>query len=540
MAQFTITGPDKRSVTITAPDDATPELIQQKLDLVKSQWGKEARPLSWSDVPGQALRNAPGSAARLVGNIAQTVMHPIETAQNLGNLAYGVGSKIGGALGVEQDPQRKSANEAPADAVGAFFKDRYGSAEGLKKTLANDPVGALADAATVLTGGGALVARAPGVAGQVGRVAGRVGSTIDPIAGGVRLAGGTASKAGEAAAAIAGMTTGAGKMPIEYAYKAGRQGNTAFTDHMRGNAPLTDVGDMAKSAVSDLTKDRSNAYKAGMANVKGQGLINFDPIKYAVNDAFDMVHFKGVPKSQEAANVVKSIENVVGTWEQIPTSQYRSAEGLDALKQAIGEIRQKTQYGTLERAVADKVYNRVKDQIVKQVPEYANVMKGYSNASEQIKDITKTFSLGEKSSKDTALRSLTSVLRNNVNTNFGQRAKLMDEMAVKQPDLPYAIAGQALNSPTPRGLNQAVAGGAVGYGATINPAALAALPLASPRIVGEAAYGAGKISQGFENALLKLGLTPDQFVNALRALNQTGNALSGGIGPRYDENGNLR
>jgi hypothetical protein len=540
MAQFTITGPDKRSVTITAPDDATPELIQQKLDSIKSQWGKEGA-LSWSDVPGQALRNAPGSAVNLAKNIAQPILHPIDTAKNLGNLAYGVGSKIGGALGVEQDPQRKADNEASADAVGRFFADRYGSSEGIKKTLATDPVGALADAATVLTGGGALVARAPGVAGQVGRVAGRVGSTIDPIAGGVRLAGGTASKVGEAAASIAGMTTGAGKMPLEYAYKAGKQGNATFIDHMRGNAPLTDVGDMAKSAVGDMARERSASYTAGMQNVKGSGLINFQPIKYAVNDAFDMVHFKGVPKSKEAADVVKNISALVDQWEQIPTSQYRSAEGLDALKQAIREVRQRTQYGTLERKVADQVYNRVKGQIVKQAPEYANVMKDYSNASDQISDISKTFSLGEKASKDTALRKLTSVMRNNVNTNFGQRAKLMDEMAAKQPDLPYAIAGQALNSPTPRGLNQVVASGTLGYGAAINPTALAALPFASPRLMGEAAYGAGALSGQFENALLKLGVTPGQFVNALRALNQTGgNALSGGIGPRYDENGNPR
>lgn len=498
--------------------------------------------LQWSDVPGQALRNARGSAARLVSNIAQPILHPIDTAKNLGNIAYGVGSKIGGALGVEQDPQRKAANEAPADAVGAFFKDRYGSAEGLKKTLATDPVGALADAATVLTGGGALVARAPGVAGQVGRVAGRVGSAIDPIANTVRLASGTAGKVGQAAASVVGMTTGAGKMPLEYAYKAGKQSNPAFIDHMRGSAPLTDVGDMAKSAVGDMAKERSAAYTAGMKNVNGTGLINFDPIKYAVNDAFDMVHFKGEAKNAAAADAVKAVGDLVRRWEQIPTSQYRSAEGLDALKQAIYEVVQETKYGTMARKATEKVYNRVKDQIVQQVPEYAKVMKDYSNASEQISDISRTFSMGEKASKDTALRKLTSVMRNNVNTNFGQRAKLMDEMAVKQPDLPYAIAGQALNSPTPRGLQALMASGAGIYGYT-NPSTLAALPLASPRLMGEAAYGAGALSGQFENALARLGVTPRQFTNALMMSNQAGqvgNALSGGIGPRYDENANLR
>lgn len=542
MAQFTITGPDKRSVTVTAPDDATPEMIQQKLDSIKSQWGNIGG-LHWSDVPVQALRNAPGSAAQLVKNIVQPFLHPIDTMTAFKDIGAGAVSKVGGALGFEQDPEQKTVTEAPINAVGQFFADRYGSADAIKNTLATDPMGALADTAAVLTGGGALVARAPGVVGQVGRVAGRVGSVVDPIAGGVRLASGTAKGAGQVASSLAGVTTGAGKMPIEYAYQAGMKGNQTFLDHMRGSAPLADVSDMAKSAISDLAKDRSDKYTNGMQSVKGTGLIDFRPINYAAAQARDKVYFKGVAKDPEAAATLLKIEDTLKKWQNIPSSVYRTAEGLDALKQAIGQIWTKTKHGTLERKIADDVYKTIKQQIVDQVPEYANVMKDYSNASEQINDISRTFSLGEKSSKDAALRKLTSVMRNNVNTNFGQRAKLMDEMAAKQPDLPYAIAGQALNSPTPRGLQSTVASGAGVYGAMTNPLTLAALPIASPRIVGETAYAAGKVSKKLAASLKRAGLTPKQLEIALRAANQAGQVstpLRGGIGPRYDKNGNLR
>jgi hypothetical protein len=54
------------------------------------------------------------------------------------------------------------------------------------------------------------------------------------------------------------------------------------------------------------------------------------------------------------------------------------------------------------------------------------------------------------------------------------------------------LAGQALSSAAPRGLQgigSAVAGATTAFA---NPAYLAALPLTSPRIVGEAAYYAGK------------------------------------------------
>lgn len=541
MASFTITGPDGKKLTFNAPDGATGEQVRAKLDTIKSQWQpSDTGELKWSDVPGQAFQNAGKSAVQLAKNIAQPFLHPIDTVNAFKDIGKGAISKAEGALGFDQDPAEKAATEAQIDAVGRFIADRYGSSDALKKTLATDPVGAAADLAAVMTGGGALAARAPGVAGQVGRVAGRVGNAIDPVAGAVRVAGGAAKSVGNAASATLGLTTGAGKLPIDVAFEAGRKGNAAFTDHMRGNAPLTEVGDMAQSAVGELRRDRSAAYNAGMANVKSTGLVDFTPIEYALNNAHDMVHFKGLAKSKEAADTLSAISNKVQEWQNLPSSAYRTPQGLDALKQAIGEIRQKTQYGSLERKVADQVYNTIKTQIVKQVPEYADTMKGYANASDQIDDLTRTFSLGEKASKDTALRKLTSVMRNNVNTNYGQRTKLMDEMAAKQPALPYAIAGQALNSPTPRGLNQIVASGAAGYGAAINPAALAALPLASPRLVGEAAYGAGRMSGGFENALARLGITPDQMVNALRASNQTNALLSGGMGPRYDEYGNPR
>lgn len=502
---------------------------------------KPAKARSWSDVPQEAFGNIGPSASRFANSIAQTILHPVETAKNLGNIAYGVGSKVGGVVGIEQDPARKAENEAAADSVGAFFKDRYGGSDQIKKTLATDPVGAAADLATVLTGGGAALARAPGVIGQAGSAVRAAGSAIDPIANVGRAAAGT----GKVASALLGITSGAGEMPIRYAHKAGKEGNKTFVENMRGAAPITDTLDLAKDAVGAIRKDRSDAYNAGMQNIHGQsiGLIDYRPIDYALSNAHDMVHFKGVAKSQEAANTLSALTSKVQEWQAIPPSAYRTAEGLDALKQAIGEIRQKTQYGTLERKVADQVYQTIKGQIVKQVPEYANTMRGYSQASDQLDDLTKTFSLGEKSAADTALRKLTSVMRNNVNTNYGRRAQLMDVMAAKEPDLPFAIAGQALNSATPRGLQGALAGFSGLASMAYNPAALAALPFTSPRLIGEAAHAVGMTERALRSAAKSAGVEPSAVAKALLGAYAAGSAtepLRGGIGPRYDDNANAR
>jgi hypothetical protein len=56
-----------------------------------------------------------------------------------------------------------------------------------------------------------------------------------------------------------------------------------------------------------------------------------------------------------------------------------------------------------------------------------------------------------------------------------------------------------MSSWTPRGLAGVVAGG-TGAAGLMNPTVLAGLPAASPRLVGEIAYGLGSASRGVSNA----------------------------------------
>ena len=520
MGNFTLQGPDGRRVTMSAPDNATEEQIKAKIESVRSSWKADDKgQLAWSDVPGQALSNAPSSALKLAKNIVYPIMHPIETVKGLYNIGYGGASKLHGALGGEQDPEQKSEDEAHINAVGTFFKDRYGGAENVKNTMANDPVGVAADAAAVLTGGGSIAARVPGVAAKATSGAMRTAaSAIDPITNAIRASQAVSSGVGKGTAAVLGTASGTGALPVETAYRAGKSGSQVFTDHMRGRAPAEDALDMAQGAMREVRSDRSNAYTEGMGAVRGNTVaIDFAPVTQTVRDAYDMITFKGIPKSDAAAKTFNEIRHTINVFQGLPPGVYRTAEGLDALKQAVGEIRLAAKPGTLERRVSEKVYNSIKAQIVKQVPEYAKTMKDYSQASDQIDDLTKTFSLGEKASKDTAIRKLTSVMRNNVNTNYGQRARLMDELARKEPELPNAIAGQAMSSLTPRGMAALPAMG-TGFAAMSNPMALAALPFTSPRFVGEAAYGAGQAGNilnslsrfapgpGYRNALYAAGL----------------------------------
>lgn len=487
--------------------------------------------LSWSDVPSTAIKNLPASAYNLAAGVANTVMHPIDTAQGIYNVGKGAVSKAAGALGVEQDPETKAQNEAAINAVGQFFADRYGGIENFKKTLAEDPAGFAMDLSTVLSGGGAAAARIPGAA----RVANTVRKTAEwtnPVGVAGKAAAGVAEPV---VSNILGMTTGAGATPIRQAARSGYDGNRTFTENMRGNVPLSDAVDMAQSAVGQMRQARSAAYKSDMTSANtAAGHVGYQPIHQALSDADKMVNFQGLAKSAEAAKTLEQINDLVVQWRGLSTPH--TVEAADALKQAIGEIRQKTQPGTLERRVADTVYNAAKDSIVRQAPEYAKAMTGYSEASDKINELTKTFSLGEKASTDTALRKLQSTTRNNVNTNYGERTRLLEELARFEPDLPSALAGQSLSSVTPRGLAQrsAIELGGVGAGAAamhfINPAFLASMPFFSPRVVGEAAYAGGRTARAVSPIL-------SEFPNAA-LVGYNANTLRGGSGPRYDENGN--
>jgi hypothetical protein len=60
-----------------------------------------------------------------------------------------------------------------------MYKDRYGSYEGIKRTFAEDPVGAAADLSTLLTGGGAAATKLG--ATQTGAALSRTGAAINPM-----------------------------------------------------------------------------------------------------------------------------------------------------------------------------------------------------------------------------------------------------------------------------------------------------------------------------------------------------------------------
>jgi hypothetical protein len=448
-------------------------------------------PMDWSTVGQKAVENAIPSTWNLLKGIGSTVMHPIDTGKNL----YQVGK---GAV-TSSDPE---AN-AKWDAVKGFYGDRYGSVEGFKKALAEDPAGVAMDLSTVFTGGEAALARIPGAA-RAAELANTAARYTNPVG----VLGQVTARAAPAVSGALGTISGVGDEPYNATMRAGLDhgfgGPSALTRNMRPNqANPTDVLEHTRGALNDIIHERGAQYRAGIGTTHNDPThLNFTDIDRALAEAHGRVHYGGVPMPGPAVGQLDQMRGLVDTWRNGNPDTFHTPQGFDALKKAIGEIRSGTSLEgrtPIARVNANDVYHAVRNSIVGQSPAYADTMLHYSDASDLIDELRRTFSLGEKASDDTALRKLQSVMRNNVQTNYGARMRGIQELNNRNPDIIPALAGQSLNTWAPRGIARAgflptAAAGVAGAAAhAFPPAYLAALALGSPRLMGELTYKLGQV-----------------------------------------------
>lgn len=451
--------------------------------------------LTAGEVAKQAVTNLPSSFGGLITDLYTAVTNPIQTAKSVIDLGAGM---LQAALpeSVVQFVGEDKASRDVARKVGQFYVDRYGSVESAKKAVAQDPAGVLADVATVLYGGGALTP------GRAGSAITKAGSMVDPLSLAAKGAAATVGGAGRVVAPVLGMTTGAGGESISQAYRAGREGGeraTQFRENITGRADPEMVLEAAKQNLAVFRQNRADAYRSGMFDVKrDKTQLSFDGIDSAIAKAEARTKYGDKVTDKAAFDAVQEVKDRVAEWKSADPAVYHTPEGMDALKQTIGATLDKLEFNKNPYTTVNQIYNSVKTEITKQAPTYANTMRGYTQATEQIREIEKALSLGNKASVDTAVRKLQSLMRDNVNTNYGQRVKLAKQLEEQGGNLMMpGIAGQALQSKVPRGLAQLSGGGLGGYFALAGEpvSAVTALGVASPRLMGEAAYGAGVIGR---------------------------------------------
>ena len=506
------------------PDGTAPEVMQR---VVKQRIGGKA-PAQEKSGALQTLGNVLAGGIRGAGSIGATILAPWDIAKD---------AMAGKGLSLESNRERRAAMDAGLASMGAetdSFGYGAGKLAGEIAGTAGVP-GVLAKGAQALKASPALVQalRTSGMSsgGQTGakalatRVAGGAAtggasaaladpeqiSTGAAIGAAIPVAGKVISGTGTLAKKAIGATTGVGDSALTQALRAGKEGGKVaedFTKAMRGESSMDDVLTMAKQNLEAMGQQKQAAYRQGMSGIKAdKTVLDLKNVDQAVNDAIGMATFKGQIKNEKAASALSQIKGEIDNWKNLDPTEFHTPEGLDALKQKIGGILEEIPFEQkTARTAAGKVYDSLRGEISKQAPEYAKVMKGYSEASDTIKEIEKALSLGQKASADTSMRKLQSLMRNNVNTNYGQRADLAQEMiqAGGQDFMP-ALAGQALNDFMPRGIQRAGVGtGGAGLAVTGNlPAAAGLAAISSPRLMGEAFYNAGKVTGKVDPELIK-------------------------------------
>jgi hypothetical protein len=142
---------------------------------------------SFSDVPGEALANVGTSAANFYKGLITAITNPVQTVSGVIDVGAGALQNllpkdlVDLVNQIDNKPEAAKRAVDAANAVGGMFKDRYGSVEALKNTLATDPVGAAADLSTLFSGGASATARLAPTASKVMGTAAKFTNPLAPV-----------------------------------------------------------------------------------------------------------------------------------------------------------------------------------------------------------------------------------------------------------------------------------------------------------------------------------------------------------------------
>jgi len=467
------------------PADLSQVSDEMLLKLAKARGIKTAEGKGASDF---LTRTLPQSALQFAKNVVTPIAHPIETAKGIGNLiGMGIRSKYGGTT--PQDIQSMGR-------MGGALMNRYGGLSNIANTAYEDPVGMLADV-SMIAGGVGLGLKAGGLT-KAANVAGNVSNVTNPLT----IASAPFKYIGKPALQYAvGKTTGGGYPAAGEALKGG----PAFRRTFFGTAPEQDLVQRGNAALDAMKAARGKAYRAGLQSLKNSSKsIGLDDLQGMMDD-FLKENNVGVANGKLNFDFPSTISGQAAADVQAIYSDLQDASRLasqsggkltpiimDALKRRISD---RYYPDRTSSALATRMSQDIKRKIVSEVPEYAEMTRGYEKMSAQIKDIQKALGVGQKSQTDLALRKMMTAMRED---KTARRAMISTLENAAAEDLTGAIGGLIMK---PVATNRLTANltelGLLGLAyAAGNPALVAALLAASPKVAGTFLFSLGKIAQG--------------------------------------------
>ena len=503
--------------TPSAPAPTLSQKMQQRREQIMQQDFPEARTLtppppdqqkdiSIGEMARQAWKSAPRSAYEAGEAFVHPFLHPVETAQNIGALGKGAYSKLAGYAGVEQDPRKKEMDEAAINAVRDFYANRYGSWRGFKQAVAQDPFGVALDASIPLTLGETALARAPGVLGTVGRVAGKAATITDPMRAipaatkGIYKATTKIPKVGSFVESAVDTVTGlpaaawekrAGVMPgtLKTAYQAGKTGApeyAPFVEQMRSQAPRTDVVNMINDALeAEKQANIQNFMQTRQAILANQAPADYTRIDRALSDARSSIQHGGI--SGQYAHAETALDDIGGIIDQYKSGNLNSLEDLDKLRTTVNE--KLDMYGGNAKAkqVLMQVKDAIKGTIGARSQEYLDLLDDAEKSMDAMKAFR--FAVGNPGAiPEKQLQKIIGSLKNKDKKN------ILDKIIQMNPEIDAALKGMSASAKGQASLTDLILYG-LGYATSghLAGAGLAAAGLASesPRLLGELGYRTG-------------------------------------------------
>lgn len=465
----------------------------------------EVPKLGGNQVVGPMMVSGAGELIKGAGALTELAFP--EAGQNISRLGQTLTNKV-----KEQYPVAGTTGQIASYAVPySAAQKAVGAVKAIPQVASNigkipSFLAATGEQAAIGGGTGALLTPTEEGRGQgaaYGAAGGVAGELVKPIV----KAGGTL------ASETLGNLSGVGSQAYKTAFNAAVEGGDklkALAENLRKKVPVTQVVDDALLGLTNMGKQLQEKYRSGMVNIKNdKSILGFDAINDALLKAQEMGKFRGQVTNPKVAENIAKAEKAVAEWKALSPAEYHTPEGMDALKKTIGGILEDIPFEQkAARSAVGDIYTAVKQSISKQAPAYSNVMKNYSEGLDLASELKRTLSLGEKNTADTALRKLQSVMRNDVNTNYGNRvdyAKMLEEASGRP--IMQELAGQSLSTWSPRGLQKLSATG-LGGASLYNPSLIPLVAGSSPRLMGEATVLAGKASRPVIN-LANSG-TPEQ------------------------------
>ena len=382
-------------IVFELPDGADPNGAEAKqivdakrAEKQQAQQAKEQQRIedrTWGQAGKEALVNIPQSAVGLVKNVGSAILNPLDTLEGVADVVtgYGLNNNILG-LGdkfkantqksIEQIDKRiaqaqekgnlKRVKELQAtraefeglfksytdksDGMTKMFKDRYGSWDATKNTLATDPAGLLLDASGVGGAGRAGLSMAGKVnkLGQVGKLAntaGKFADTVNPISA---VGKGTKAVGNMAASVLDTATARVGSSAFKGALTAGADSAQAFltrkqnpskgfVEQMRGKGGYDDASivELAKTKLLEAQKAKNNKYAKEMGDISGTRVSGaFDELNTIIKKAKDdYARTSGIVTDPAMMKFITDMEKRVTYFKKRP--QLHTIEGMDKLKQ---------------------------------------------------------------------------------------------------------------------------------------------------------------------------------------------------------------